>query len=78
MTETDTIDITTRSQLQTRAPESLPRAAEERRLDPRLLPQPGCRQGGPQTDPDRAASRPDVRYRTLQGVETSGLDWAVK
>ena len=31
MTETDTTDITTRSQYQTRAPESLPRTAEERR-----------------------------------------------
>ena len=30
MTETDTIDITTRSQLQTRAPESLLPATEER------------------------------------------------
>ena len=31
MTKTDTTDITTRSQYQTRAPESLPRTAEERR-----------------------------------------------
>ena len=31
MTETDTIDITTRSQLQTRDNESLPRANEEHR-----------------------------------------------
>ena len=31
MTETDTTDIRTRSQYQTRAPESLPRATEERR-----------------------------------------------
>ena len=31
MTETDTTDIRTRSQYQTRAPESLPRATEERK-----------------------------------------------
>ena len=47
-------------------------------VDPRLLPQPGCRQGGPHIHLNRVARRPDVRYGQLQGVETSRLGWAAK
>ncbi len=64
------------------APNPRPRIPPARhpgtQVDPRLRPQHGCRQGCPQTNPDRGARRPDVRYGTLQGVETSGLGWAAK
>ena len=69
MTETDTIDITTRSQYQTRDNESLPRTAEERRWIHVYLRSPAS---GPQT---RAAGLVVVRYA---GVETNGLDRAAK
>ena len=78
MTEKDTIDITTRSQLQTRQPRIPPAPHRGTQLDPQLPPQPGYRKGGPQTYLNRPARRADVRYWTLQGVETSGLDWAAK